>query len=383
LEEKTKITYKHRGFKYRIYPTEDQCISFTKTFGCVRFVYNNLLDKQQKAHNAGEKLAGKIGLDNHCTRVLKKEYPWLCEVDKFALSNSAFALATAYSNFFNRSLKAEKPKFKSRKTSRMSYSTNITNNNIAIVDTQIKLPKLGMVKAKLHRPLPRGAIIKGATVSKTACGHYYCVLKLAIPATPVPATKPTIERTLGIDYSSHDFAVFSDGSYATPPHALRMMEARLAKEQRRLSRKTRGSSNKEKQRRKVAAVHEKVANQRKDFCHKLSREIANSYDAVCVEDLDLRNLSRTLRLGKATADNGFGMFRTFLGYKLEDKGKLLIKINKWFPSSKLCHCCGYINNELMLKDRTWTCAGCGTKHDRDVNAAINIRNEGFAIQKAM
>lgn len=188
---------------------------------------------------------------------------------------------------------------------------------------------------------------------------------------------PAAETTLGLDYSSHDFYVDSNGNKADYPRYYRKAEKRLKCQQCKLSHKKLGSNNRNKQRMKVAAIHEKTANQRKDFCHKLSRKIANSYDAVCVEDINLHGLAGSLELGKSTNDNGFGMFRTFLKYKMEDQGKLLIVIDKWYPSSKMCHECGTINQNLKLKDREWTCSCCGAHIDRDINAAKNIRDVGL------
>ena len=190
---------------------------------------------------------------------------------------------------------------------------------------------------------------------------------------------PNKDRAIGLDYSSPDFYVDSDGNDAGVPHFYRTMEAKLAREQRRLSKMTKGSNNYAKQKIKVDKLHRKIANQRKDFCHKLSRKIANSYDAVCVEDIDLRAMSRSLNLGKSTTDNGFGMFRVFLQYKLERQGKYFVVIDKWFPSSKTCNHCGYINRELQLSDRVWVCPHCGEVILRDPNAAKNILEEGLGI----
>jgi len=200
------------------------------------------------------------------------------------------------------------------------------------------------VKAKLHRLPPEEWIIKSATVSMTASDKYYCSVLFEYEETPV---KPVVP------------------------------EAKLARAQRRLSRMLRGSNNYYKQKRRVACIHEEIANRRKDFCHKESRKITNSYDAVCVEDINLRGMAQCLNLGKATNDNGFGMFRTFLQYKLQEQGKQLIVIDRWLPSTKACHVCGYINSEITLNVREWTCPCCGTHHDRDENAAINIRDQGL------
>ena len=211
----------------------------------------------------------------------------------------------------------------------------------------------------------------------TASGKYFCSVLFEYKEKLVKPVIPTKETTLGLDYSSPHFYVASNGAVAEYDHYFREAEAKLAKAQRRLSRMQRGSNNYYKQKLRVACIHEEIANRRKDFCHKESRKIANSFNAVCIEDINLRSMAQCLNLGKATNDNGFGMFRTFLQYKLQEQGKQLIVIDKWLPSTKACHVCGTINNELTLKDRHWTCDGCGAFHNRDENAAINIRNQGL------
>ena len=367
----------NKAYKYRIYPTLEQEALIAKTFGCVRFVYNKFLAFQEEQY--AEKLPhlGKNAMNNVCNRILKDEYPWLREVDKFALTNSVFSLDDAYQHFFEQPGKCGHPKYKSKKHPHRSYTTNITNNNVAILDGAIKLPKLGLVKAKLHRFPPEEWMLKSATVSMTASGKYYCSVLFEYKEKLVKPVIPTKETTLGLDYSSPHFYVASNGAVAEYDHYFRKAEAKLAKAQRRLSRMQRGSNNYYKQKLRVACIHEEIANRRKDFCHKESRKIANSFNAVCIEDINLRSMAQCLNLGKATNDNGFGMFRTFLQYKLQEQGKQLIVIDKWLPSTKACHVCGTINNELTLKDRHWTCDGCGAFHNRDENAAINIRNQGL------
>ena len=368
----------YKGYRYRIYPNTEQKEQFAKTFGCCRFVYNRLLALQQERYAKGEKHLSKIDANNYCVRVLKNEFPWLREVDKFALTNSIFALEEGYSRFFRK--QGGHPKFKSKKTARRKYTTNITGSNIAITEGGIKLPKAGVVKAKLHRQLPKGAEIKGATVEQTASGKYYCSILVALPEAPVEKTVLQEDAVLGLDYSSPSFYVDSNGSVANPPHWLRESEKRLKKLQRRLSKKKKGSKNRERARRKVAILHEKIANQRKDFCHQQSAVIAKQCDAVCVEDINLRGMAASLRLGKSTNDNGFGMFRTFLEYKLREQGKQLAVIDKWFPSSQLCSECGALwAGTKDLGTRHWICPNCGAEHDRDVNAARNIKTEGIRL----
>ena len=226
--------------------------------------------------------------------------------------------------------------------------------------------------------MPEDVNIKSATISKTAAGKYFVAILIEYE-TAALAIQPTIEMTLGLDYSSPTLYVDNQGDNADYPRFYRKSEQKLQKEQRKLSHRKKGGKNYRKQKLKVARVHEKIANQRKDFLHKRSRQIANVWDAIVVEDIHLRGLSSSLKLGKSTNDNGFGMFRTFLEYKLIEQGKRLIVIDKWFPSSKLCSHCGNVNNELTLADRNWICPNCKSELDRDINAAINIRNEGWRL----
>lgn len=361
----------NRAYKYRIYPNTAQRELFAKTFGCVRFIYNKMLaDKIAHYHETGEMLSTTPAQ-------YKKEYPWLTEVDSLALCNAQLQLQSAYRNFF-RDKKIGFPKFHSKKAHRNSYTTNIVQNNIAIIGSYLKLPKAGLVKAKFHRQIPENHRIKSVTVSMSADGKYYASI-LTEYETAAPSIELNPGRVLGLDYSSPHFYVDSEGFTAEMPHYYREAELILAREQRKLSRMVQGSSNYQKQKLAVARLHAKVRNQRKDWQHKMSREIANNWDIVCVEDINLNGIAQSLRLAKATNDNGFGQFRTYLAYKLAEQGKLLITIDKWYPSSKLCRKCGVINSELALADRIWTCPSCGSLNERDHNAAINIRNAGLAM----
>ena len=306
----------------------------------------------------------------------KDEFDWLKEVDAFALSNAQLQLQSAYSNFF-RSGNSGFPQFKTKKSGKNSYTTNNQGTNIRIENGSIHLPKIGWVRINQHRSIPESHKIKSCTISLAPTGKYFISILTECEFEP-PIVALSKERALGLDYSSPHFYVDSQGVVADMPHFYREAEERLAREQRKLSHMKRGSSNYQKQRIVVAKCHEKVSNCRKDWLHKRSKELADSWDYICVEDINLRGMAGSLRLGKSTNDNGFGMFREFLKYKLADRGKVLVKIDKWFPSSKMCHVCGAINKELTLKDRTWTCE-CGAIHDRDVNAAINIRSAGIAL----
>ncbi len=361
----------NRAYKYRIYPNTAQRELFAKTFGCVRFIYNRMLaDKISHYQETGKMLATTPA-------PYKKEFPWLSEVDAMALCNAQIQLQTAYRNFF-RDKSIGFPKFRSKKAQKNTYTTNCINGNIAIVGSCLKLPKAGLVKAKFHRQIPNGHRIKSVTVSMEATGKYYASVLTEYEAE-IPALLLDSNKALGLDYSSPHFYVDSEGHTADMPHYYRNTEAALARAQRKLSKMVKGSSNYQKQKKIVAKIYAKIRNQRKDWQHKESRKLADKWDIVCVEDINLKGMAQGLHLAKATNDNGFGQFRTYLSYKLAEQGKKLITIDKWYPSSKLCRNCGAINTELSLSDRSWVCPSCGIVIDRDHNAAINIRNMGLAI----
>ena len=360
----------NKAYKFRLYPNKEQEILFNKTFGCVRFIFNKMLgDKIEYYKETKEKL-------NNTPAQYKKEFEWLKEVDSLALANAQINLQTAYNNFF-RSPKTGFPKFKSKKKNKNSYTTNNQNGTINIIDKQIKLPKIGLVKMKQHRIIPSEQKIKSATISKTPSGKYYVSILVEYDFV-IPVISLDKNKALGLDYASHSFYVDSQNREADYPKFYRIALDKLAKEQRKLSLMKYGSNNYYKQKLRVAKLHEHISNQRKDWIHKLSTELANEYDYICVEDINMQNIAQSLKLGKSTNDNGFGMFRTILDYKLSERGKKLIKIDKWFPSSKMCRFCGNINKELTLADRVWTCI-CGEVINRDENAAINIMNVGLSM----
>ena len=364
----------NKAIKYRIYPSKGQATLSSKTFGCTRFIYNQMLSDRKVAYE-------KDGSSLYVTPAkYKADYPFLKEVDSLALANAQLNLDKAYKGFFTK--KTDFPQFKKKKKSRDSYTTNSLKtskgNTIEVGDNFIKLPKLKNVKAVIHRRIPLNATIKSATISRTKTNKYYCSITYEYEQ-PITKVTPKKETTLGLDYSSGHFYVDSNGNSADYPKFYRTSEKKLKRAQRMLSKKQKGSKNRQKEILKVAKIHEKVANQRADYLHKLSKQLADSYDLVCVEDINLQNMSRCLKLGKSTMDNGFGMFRYFLDYKLSDQGKQLIKVDKWYPSSKNCNICGHKNTGLKLKDRSWVCDSCGTIHNRDFNAAINIKNEGLRL----
>jgi putative transposase len=308
----------------------------------------------------------------------KKEHTWLKDVDSLALANAQMHLTAAYRNFY-RSPSTGFPKFKSKHNDKRSYTTNNQKGTIRITSPNtIRLPKLKDIKIKIHRPIPEGQVIKSATISLTSTWKYYISILVEYEKEIEPII-PVKEKILGLDYSSGMLYVDSDGNNAGYPGYYRKAEERLKKEQRKLSKRSKGGKNRDKQREKVARLHEKVANQRKDFLHKISKQIANAYDGVAVENLNMRAMARGLHLAKSTNDNGFGQLRSMLAYKLQEQGKQMVVIDKWYPSSKRCHNCGNDYKELSLRERSWTCRYCNTVHNRDENAAINIKNEGCRI----
>ena len=316
---------------------------------------------------------------NNTPAQYKKEFEWLKEVDSLALANAQMNLQTAYGNFF-RNPKTGFPKFKSKKSNSRSYTTNYVNGNISIDNGYIKLPKVGVVKLKQHRNIPLDYKLKSVTVSQTPSGKYFASVLFEYENQ---VQKQTLNKFLGLDFSMHELYKDSNGNEPCYPRYYRQAEKKLVREQRKLSKMQKGSNNRNKQRIKVAILHEKAANQRKDFLHKQSRQITNVYDCVCIEDLNMKAMSQALNLGKSVSDNGWGMFVTCLKYKLEEAGKELVKVDRFFASSQLCSVCGYKNTETKnLSVRAWDCPDCGTHHDRDINAAVNIRNEGMRIVTA-
>ena len=360
----------NKAYKFRIYPNAEQQIILAKTFGCVRFIYNQMLsDKINHYEETKQKL-------NNTPAQYKSKFPWLKEVDSLALANAQMNLQTAYNSFF-RNTKIGFPKFKSKKSNRRSYTTNCVNGNISIDNGFLKLPKVGLVKLKQHRLILSNYKLKSVTISQTPSGKYYASVLFEYENQ---IQEQELHDFLGLDFSMHGLYKDSNGNEPAYPRYYRQAEERLKREQRKLSLMQKGSKNRSKQRIKVANLHEKVANQRKDFLHKQSRQIVNAYDCVCIENLDMKAMSQSLNFGKSVTDDGWGMFVTFLKYKLEETGKRLVKVNKFFASSQICNVCGYKNTATKnLSIRAWDCPECGAHHDRDINAAINIRNEGMRL----
>ena len=297
------------------------------------------------------------------------------EVDSLALANVQLHLEKAYKNFF-RDPKTGFPRFKSKHHSRNSYTTNVVNGNILVESKRIRLPKLKWIAMKKHREPAEGLRLKSVTVSMEPSGKYFASLLYEGYSCENQAAEPdySTAKILGIDYAMQGMAVFSEKIETEEAGFFRKNEKRLAREQRKLSRCVRGSHNYELQKKKVARCHEKIRNQRRDHLHKLSRKIADSYDAVAVEDIDMKAMGQCLHFGKSVQDNGYGLFREMLDYKLAWQGKKMVKVDRFFPSSKKCCKCGRIKKELKLSERVYHCE-CGNEMDRDRNAAINIREE--------
>ena len=362
----------NRAMRFRIEPNKEQQELFEKTFGCCRFLYNRMLSDRNLSDMTGERQEIRPA-------IYKKEYPWLREVDSLALCNVQLDLERAFRD--SRKIKDRgRPRYKSKHHSHRSYTTNVVKGNIRIEGKHIRLPKVGMVRIRVHREIPEGWILKNVTVVKEPTGKYYASLLYEVPESESQAEGEQREkRYLGIDYAMDGLAVMSDGTRAEYPKYFRQAEEKLSREQRKLSHCEKGSRNYAKQKRKVAVIHEKVRNQRKDFLHKMSRKLADVYDVIGVEDIDMRAMSRSLHFGKSVSDNSFGMMRTMLSYKLEERGKELVKVDRFFPSSKRCSSCGRIKESLALSDRIYRCE-CGNIIDRDENAAINIRLEAMRLK---
>ena len=371
----------NRAIKYRAYPTTEQCVLFAKTFGCCRKVYNLMLSDKIDNYKATGKFAPVTPAR------YKKDYPYLKEVDSLALANKQLDLQAAFRNCFSKSRRKKTgfPKFKSAKHSRRSYTTNNQKGTVAIIGNEIRLPKVGNVKAVIHRQPNVDWAIKSATVSQEPDGKYYISVLFEF-GTPLCTYTADTTNAIGLDYASDGLYTDHNGNKGTDHKFYRESHAKLAKEQHKLSRKignkkgSTKSKNYLKQLYRINKIHRYIANQRLDNLHKRSTEIANQYDVVCVESLNMRAMSnKGFGNGKATLDNGYGLFLSMLEYKLSDRGKYLVKVDKWFSSSQICHNCGALHPEMKnLSIRVMNC-GCGYHVDRDQNAALNILQEGLRL----
>ena len=362
-----------KAYRYRIYPNKKQKELLEKNFGCSRFVYNHFLNKRIETYQIEQKTLSYNQCSSELTK-LKSELEWLKEPDKCSLQNAIKDMDKAYKNFFGNN--AGFPKYKSKKTHRFSYRTNATNGNIAYCEKHIKLPKLGMVKTRT-KLVPQGRILN-ATISQEPSGKYY--VSLCCTDVEIPKLEK-MGKEIGIDLGIKSFAVTSSGgdSISNPKYLQKSLN-KLAKLQRQLSRKTRGGSNWNKARIKVARLQEHITHQRTDFLQKLSTNLIRENDVICVEDLQVKNMIQNHKLARNIADVSWSEFIRQLEYKADWYGKTLIKVDKWYASSQICSCCGV--QFPMTKDlsiREWICPNCHTQLDSDENAAMNILREGKSL----
>lgn len=361
------------AYKYRIYPKKTQQELIQKTFGCCRYVYNYFLNYRKAEYEENKKSVGFYETSRLLTQ-LKKELLWLKEVDSIGIQSSLKDLDSAYQKFFKERIGY--PKFKSKKDRHQSYKTKNNNNAISFENKRIKLPKLGWIKTR-DKQIPKGRILN-ATISQESNGHYYC----SLCCTDVEFEQlPKTNKNVGLDLGLKDFAIFSNGITVDNPQFYEQSEKKLAKLQRELSRKTIGSNRWNKERIRVANLQKHIANQRTDFLQKLSTTIIRNYDVIAIEDLDVKSMKETdskLR-NKRVGDVSWSEFRRMLTYKSQWYGRELVVIDRYYPSSQICHCCGHRDGKKSEDIRFWICPNCNSELDRDINAAINILNEGLRL----
>lgn len=371
----------YRAFEIRLYPNKEQMILMNKTFGTCRFVYNNTLALKQKCFKE------KLELNIH--EYLVTENPWIKEVEAKAVQQAERDLDSAYKNWFNSLKKKTKqhskaPKFK-KKTDKQSYRTLQMRKDIFkllnLETRKISIPKIGEVSFRTGYDFEKYNIIKvcNITVKKSKTNKYYCSICCECKE---PEKLKLNNYKIGFDLGLKDFLIDSDGIVIDNPKYFRKNQEKLVKEQRKLSHCIKGSNNYVKQKLKVALIHEKIKNQRKDFQHKISHQLINENQVIVSEDLKPSNMIKNHKLAKSIQDASFSSFCNMIDYKAKWYGRTYIKVGRFYPSSKLCHCCGYKNTTLTLADREWECPNCHTLLDRDKNAAVNILEEGLKILKS-
>ena len=377
---KTKII--KRAYKFRIYPTLEQIIFFSKNFGCVRKVHNLMLDDRKKGYEEYKSTGIKTKYPTPAK--YKEDYPYLKEVDSLALANAQLNLEKAFKNFL-KNKDFGFPKYKCKSNPVQSYTTN-NQNTIYIKDSYIKLPKLkSLVKIKLHRKIE--GIIKSVTISKNSLDHYFVSILCEEEIGELPKTN----KNIGIDLGIKEFATMSDCTKIENLKLSKEYEKKLKREQRKLSRRCKlakdsakklsDSKNYQKQKRKVAKIHNKIRNKRKDFVNKLSTKIINNHDIICIEDLNIKGMLKNHKLAKSISDVSWSEFVRQLEYKANWYERKIIKIPTFYPSSKTCSSCGNIKESLTLSERIYHCEYCGLEIDRDYNASINILRKGLEILK--
>ena len=364
-----------RAYKYRIYPTEEQKVLLAKTFGCCRFVYNWALNLKIQTYKQEKKSIGNVELTNRMKSELKTEHEWLSEVNSQSLQSALRNLDTAYKNFFRDTHAVGFPRFKSRKQKQSFQCPQ--HCSVDFKKGTISIPKAKDIPAVLHRKFK--GMVKTVIVSMTPSGRYFASVLVDTAILELPASAIQGNATLGIDLGIKSLAVCSDGHTFDNPKNLQRSLDRLKLLQKRLSRKQKGSANRNKARIRVARLQEHIANCRKDNLHKITHALTHDSQVrtLCMEDLNVKGMQRNHHLAQAVGDASFGTFLTMLEYKCRWYGVNLIKIDRFAPSSKTCGQCGYVYKGLKLSERSWICPECGTHHDRDFNAACNIKEFGL------